>query len=120
MGLYQFTATAIQTDRVQRSAHPFAMSYGRHEMAAIRGRIDPGRETPAGDRGQIMKMLTSVDLFAPAKRARKEWFERAKLVIAAARDCAVERAQQREVPPMKRPPTLLQRRRLAKGWNAKT
>jgi hypothetical protein len=33
--------------------------------------------------GQIMKMLTNVDLFAPPKRARntKEWFERAKLVV---------------------------------------
>ncbi len=68
-----------------------------------------------------MKMMTSMDLFAPPKRAHRtnEWFQRAKLVVAAARDRAAEMAQRREAPPMKRPPTLLQRRRLTKGWSAK-
>jgi len=62
-----------------------------------------------------MKMLTSADLFAPPKHKRKtkDWFERAKLVVAAARDRAVKRAQQRSAPSMTRPPTVLQRRRLA-------
>jgi hypothetical protein len=62
-----------------------------------------------------MKTLRRVQLFAPAKRARKtkDWFERAKLVVAEARDRAVETAQQRAVPSMKRPPTVLQRRRAA-------
>ena len=66
-----------------------------------------------------MKTLTRVQLFAPATRARKrarktkDWFERAKLVVAAARDRAVEAAQQRRAPSMKRFPTVLQRRRLA-------
>jgi hypothetical protein len=71
--------------------------------------------SPADHRGQIMKILTNVDVFAPPKRARntKEWFERAKLVVAAARDRAVETAQQREAPSMKRAPTGLQRHRLA-------
>ena len=58
-----------------------------------------------------MKKLTRVQLFAPATRARKrartkDWFERAKLVVAAARDRAVETAQQRAVPSKKRPPTV--------------
>ena len=57
-----------------------------------------------------MKMLTSAELFGPPKRTRrirktKDWFERAKLVIAEARDRAVETAQQRAMPAMKRPPT---------------
>jgi hypothetical protein len=79
-------------------------------------------DTRADHRGQTMKMLTSVDLFVPPKRARatKEWLERAKLIVAAARHRAVEMAERREAPPMKRPPTLLQRRRLAKGWSAKS
>jgi hypothetical protein len=65
-----------------------------------------------------MKMLTSAELFDPPKRTRrirktKDWFERAKLVVAAARDRAVETTQQRAAPSMKRPPTVLQRRRVA-------
>jgi len=63
-----------------------------------------------------MKRLTEgTALFAEAKRARrnKDWFQRAKLVVAAARDRAVETAQQRGAPSMKRFPTVLQRRRLA-------
>jgi hypothetical protein len=83
-------------------------------MAAIRGTHQP----VIG--GQIMKMLTSVDLFAPPKRARntKEWFERAKLVVATARHRAVETAHQREAPSMTRPPTVLQRHRLAERLSA--
>jgi hypothetical protein len=70
--------------------------------------------------GQIMKTLTSAQLFAPAKRARrtKDWFERARLVVAAARDRAVEMAQQRPTPSMR--PTVLQSRRLAERLNAKS
>jgi hypothetical protein len=65
-----------------------------------------------------MKMLTSAHLFAPAKRARKtkDWFERAKLIVAAAR------AHPRSsvgVDPM-RPPTVLQRHRLVETLNAKS
>jgi hypothetical protein len=62
-----------------------------------------------------MKRLTRAKLFAEAKGARrnKDWFERAKLVVAAARDRAVEMTGQRTAPSMKRPPTVLQRRRLA-------
>ena len=62
-----------------------------------------------------MKRLTRAKLFAEAKRARrdKDWLERAKLVLAAARDRAAETAQQRQAPAMKRFPTVLQRRRLA-------
>jgi hypothetical protein len=76
----------------------------------------------AGHRGQTMKMLTSGDLFAAPRRARnaQEWFERAKLVVAAARDRAVEMAQQREAPSLKRPPTVLQRHRLAERLGAKS
>jgi hypothetical protein len=72
-----------------------------------------------------MKTLTRVQLFAPATRARKrarktkDWFERAKLVVAAARDRAVETAQQRAEPLMKRPPTVLQRRRVAEMLSAR-
>ena len=49
------------------------------------------------------------------KRARKtkDWFKRARLVVAAARDRAVETTQQRATPSIKRPPIVLQRRRLA-------
>src|SRR5262245_19889494 len=85
-------------------------------MAVIRGRISSWSAKPPADHwGQIMKRLTRTQLFASAKRARrnKDWFERAKLVVAAARDRAVETAQQRKAPSMKRFPTVLQRRRLA-------
>jgi hypothetical protein len=77
-------------------------------------------------RGQIMKMLTSAELlFGPPKRTRrirktKDWFERAKLVVAAARDRAVETAQQRAAPSIKRPPTVWQRRRLVERLSAKS
>jgi hypothetical protein len=72
---------------------------------------------------QIMKKLTRAQLFAPGQRGprkTKDWFERAKLVVAAARDRAVETAQQRVAPSMKRPPTVLQRRRLAEMLSAKS
>jgi hypothetical protein len=65
--------------------------------------------------GQIMKKLTSGQLFAPPKKARKAKtrLERAKLVIVAARERAVETAQQCAAQPSTmRPPTVLQRRRL--------
>jgi hypothetical protein len=67
-----------------------------------------------------MNTLTREHLFVSAKRARKtkDWFERAKLVVAAARDSALETAQQRAAPSMKRPPTVLQRRRLAERLSA--
>jgi hypothetical protein len=69
-----------------------------------------------------MEMFTNADAFAPPKRARrnKDWFERAKGVVAAARDRAVETAQRREAPSMMRPPTVLQRRRLAERLSAKS
>jgi len=82
----------------------------------IRGRISSWSAKPSADHwGQIMKNLTRAKLFASAKRARrnKDWFERAKLVVAAARDRVVETAQQRRAPSIKRFPTVLQRRRLA-------
>ena len=67
-----------------------------------------------------MKRLTSGQLFAEPKRVRdtQDWFERAKLVIVAARDRAVETAQRRALPSMKRPPTVLHRRRLAERLSA--
>jgi hypothetical protein len=67
-----------------------------------------------------MKRLTSGQLFAAPKRVRdtQDWFERAKLVIVAARDRAVETALQRAVPSMKRPPTVVHRRRLAERLSA--
>jgi len=69
-----------------------------------------------------MKRLTSGQPFAAPKRARdtQDWFERAKLVIAAARDRAVETAQQRAAPSIKRPPTVWQRRRLVERLSAKS
>jgi hypothetical protein len=63
-----------------------------------------------------MKMLTIAELFAPPKKARKTKvrLERAKLVVVAARERAAERAQQRAAQPSTtRPPTVLQKRRLA-------
>jgi septum formation topological specificity factor MinE len=67
-----------------------------------------------------MKRLTSAQLFNPPNKARKTKtrLERARLVIVAARDRAVESAQQRAVPSMKRPPTVLQRQRLAERLSA--
>src|SRR5262249_38570980 len=89
-------------------------------MAVIRGRISSWlAKPPAGPLGggQIMKTLTVAQLLAAAQKKRalrtKDWLERAKLVVAAARDRAVETAQQRRAPSMKRFPTVLQRRRLA-------
>ena len=68
----------------------------------------------------MMKRLTSAQLFAPPKIARKTKarLERAKLVVAAARERAVETTQQRAAPSMKRFPTVLQRRRLAERLSA--
>jgi hypothetical protein len=68
--------------------------------------------------GQIMERLTKLQrrLFASATRARKikDRLERAKLVVATARDRAAERtAQQCAGPSMERPPTVAHRRRLA-------
>jgi hypothetical protein len=67
-----------------------------------------------------MKMLTRAHLFVPPKMARKTKtrLQRAKLAIVAARDRAVDLAQQHVVPSMKRPPTVLQRRRLAERLSA--
>jgi hypothetical protein len=80
-------------------------------MAAItRQNLFVVGETRADQSGaDSMKMLTSADLFAPPKRERrnKDWLERARLVLAAARDRAAEMAQQRA----ERVPTVLQRRR---------
>ena len=69
-----------------------------------------------------MQTLTGAKLFAPAKRKRraKDWFERPKLVVAAARDRAVKRAQQRAATSMERPPTVLQRHRLAERLSARS
>ena len=68
-----------------------------------------------------MKRLTSAQLFAAPKRAgkAKARLERAKLVIVAARDRAAETAQQCEVQPTMRPPTVLQRRRLVGRFSGK-
>ena len=87
----------------------------------LEAEFDLGRRLTSRPWGQIMKMLTSADLFAPPKRARntEEWLERARLVVATARDRAVEMAQQREAPLMDCPPTVLQRRRLAERLRAK-
>ena len=64
-----------------------------------------------------MKTLSVAQLLAAARKRRalrtEDWLERAKLVVAAARDRAVETAGQRLAPSMKRFPTVLQRRRLA-------
>jgi hypothetical protein len=56
----------------------------------------------------------SAERIDPPKRApkTKDWFERAKVVVVAARDRAVETTQQQAAPSMKRPP-MLQRRRMA-------
>ena len=70
-----------------------------------------------------MKRLTSAQLFAAPKRAgkAKARLERAKLVIVAARGRAAETAQQCAVQPSTmRPPTVLQRRRLAERLSAKS
>ena len=60
-----------------------------------------------------MNRLTSEQLFGAPKMTRKgkARLARAKLVVAAARDRAVE--EQRAAPSMKRRPTVLQRGRLA-------
>jgi hypothetical protein len=70
-----------------------------------------------------MKRLTSAQLFAPRKIARKTKarLERAKLVVVVARERAAERAQQHAAQPSTmRPPTVLQRRRLAERLGAKS
>src|SRR5262245_6721354 len=93
-----------------------------HEMAAIRGRLwlceSAGKPT---NWGQTMKILRGAKLFAPPKRKQKtkDWLDRVKLVVAAARERAVERAQQLAAPSMKRPPAVLQRRRLAERLSAR-
>src|SRR6266478_6672348 len=89
---------------------------GSRDRNLVRGSV---RHQPTG--GQIMKRLTSAQLFAPPGIRRKDQkarLERAKLVVVAARDRALEKAQQRAVPSMKRFPTVLQRRRLAERLSA--
>ena len=69
-----------------------------------------------------MKMLTSAELFAPPKKARKTKvrLERAKLVVVAARERAAEMTQQRTAQPSTmRPSTVLQRRRLVRKFSGK-
>jgi hypothetical protein len=71
-----------------------------------------------------MKKLTRAQLFVQAKEGRaaraktglsaQSWF------VTAARDRAVETAQQHVVPSMKRPPTVLQIRRLAERLSARS
>jgi hypothetical protein len=102
------------TDHVRYTGHEMASIMGQNFVCCRRG----GRRQP----GATMKTLTSVGVFASPKRKRKtkDWFERANLVVAAARDRAVERAQQRSAPSMTRPPTVLQRRRLAERLSAKS
>jgi hypothetical protein len=79
----------------------------------------------ANHRGQIMTRLTSVQFFGPPKSARKTKarLARAKLVIVAVRERAAVTARryaaQALARPM-RPPTVLQRRRLAETLNAKS
>ena len=70
------------------------------------------------DRGQIMKTLTRTQLWIPAIRARKvkDRVDRAKLLIAAVRDRAIETA--RPEPSMKRRPA--RQSRLAKTLSAKS
>ena len=53
---------------------------------------------PADHRGQVMKRLTSAQLFAAPKRARnaKARLKHAKLVVAAARERAASTAQRYE------------------------
>jgi hypothetical protein len=71
---------------------------------------------------QIMKRLTSAQLFVPPKIARKTKarLERAKLIVVAARERAAEMAQRYAAQPStKRPATVLQRRRLAERLSAK-
>jgi len=91
-------------------------------MAAIKDRIwSSAAHYPADHRGQIMKRLTSAQVFAPPKRKRKTKarLERAKLVAVAARERAAETAQYAAQPSTVRPLTVLQRRRLAKRLSAK-
>ncbi len=94
-----------------------------HEMAAIKVRIwssSASYQPTIG--GQIMKRLTSAQLFAPPKMVRKTKarLERAKLVVVAARERAAETAQQYAAQPSTmRPPTVLQRRRLAGRFSGK-
>jgi hypothetical protein len=86
------------------------------------GRIWSSSARPADHRGEMMKRLTSAQLFAPPKIARKTKarLERAKLVVVAARERAAETAQRYAAQPStKRPPTVLQRRRLAERLSAK-
>ena len=79
--------------------------------------------SPLADyRGQIMKILASVQLFAAPARAAKTnaKLERAKLVIVAARERAAETARQWVAQPLTiRPPNVLQRRRLAGKFSGK-
>src|SRR5262249_16306596 len=102
--------------------------YNRVSSMPSHGR-DQGRNlvvvgSPLADhRGQIMKRLTSAELFAPPNMARKTKarLERAKLVVVAARERAAGTAQQRAAPPSTmRPPTVWQRRRLAERLSAKS
>jgi hypothetical protein len=71
-----------------------------------------------------MKKLTRAQLFARGQRGprkTKDWFERAKLVVAAARERAVETTQQRAVQlSTMRRPTVWQRRRLAERLSARS
>src|SRR5262249_33858663 len=76
----------------------------------------------ADHRGQIMKLLSSAQLFAAPARAAKTHgrLGRAKSVIVAARERAAETARQcAGQPSTMRPPTVLQRRRLVGKFSGK-
>ena len=96
-------------------------------MAVIQGQNLVVVGWPLADhRGQIMKILTSAQLFAPPKKARKTKarLDRAKLVIVKARERAAVTAQRYAAQPSTmrpvRPPTVLQRQRLAERLSAKS
>jgi hypothetical protein len=73
-----------------------------------------------------MKRLTSAQLFNPPKKARKTKtrLERAKVVIVVARERAAVTAKRYAAQPSTmrpmRPPTVLQRQRLAERLSAKS
>jgi hypothetical protein len=95
---------------------------GRHQGANfVRCRMVPPRHQPTIG-GGVMKKLTSAQLFAAPKIAHKTKarLERAKLVVVAARARAAEITQQSAAQPLTMRPTVLQRRRLAQRWRAKS
>jgi hypothetical protein len=127
-GLSHSVALGLSFDVASRVIEAATAKHGQacHQVAVIQGQNSGRRRLATGrHRGQLMKRLKIAQLFGAPKSARKTKarLAGAKLLIVAARERAAMTAQRYAASPLMmrpmRPPTALQRRRLAERLDAK-